>query len=81
MEGLPTYYRLHDNLSGEINFGIGIALSYDCTIDSLVSICVSLKFIDTWLKYLSTNFVGSCCIYQYKMKEPEQNHNKIHTNS
>ena len=51
------------------NFGGGIPLSEEYTINPLVYLCVSIKFIETWLNVLEIVFAWRCCDYQYKMKE------------
>ena len=54
--GLHVYEKLNDKSTDAEIFGGGRSLLEDSTIDSIVSLCVSLNFIYTLLKALANNF-------------------------
>ena len=50
-------------------FGSGRPLPEYSKINPLISLCVSINFIDTRLNALAKNFARRCCAYQEKAKE------------
>ena len=73
MCGLHAYDKLNDKSTNASIFCGGRSLPEYYTIDSLVYLCVSINFIDTWLKALENNSALSFCAYQYNMKELSEN--------
>ena len=67
--GLYEYENLHENPSDKMSFGSGRPLSDSSTIYFLLSLSVSIKFIDTLLKSLVYNFAWRFCAYKDKMKQ------------
>ena len=68
MCSLHSYDKENDKSTYEADFGGGIPLPDDSTIKNLVSLCVSINFIDTWPNVLSNIFTCSCCAYQDNRK-------------
>ena len=60
---LNAYDKENDNSTNATNFGGGRPMPDDSTSVSLVSLCVSINFIETWINVLSKTFECRCCAY------------------
>ena len=69
MRGLNAYYKENDKSTDATEFGCGRPLTLDSTTDSLVSLCVSIKFIENWINVLANNFAWRCYAYHDNPKE------------
>ena len=69
MCGLYAYNKENDRSTYATNFVGGRPIPDYSTLISLVSLCVSIKFIDTWLNALAKTLAWRCCDYQENMKE------------
>ena len=58
MCGLHKYKKENDKSTDATEFGDRRTLPYDSTTFSLVSICVSINLIYTWLSLLEENLRG-----------------------
>ena len=61
---LKAYYNQHEKLLEVFIFGGGIPLPHDSATGAPRSLSVSINFIETWLKALSSNSSWSFCAYQ-----------------
>ena len=68
MCGLHAYQKHNDKSTDATNFDSGRPLPDYSIINTLVYLCVSIKFIDTWINALATNFTWHCCAYKEKIK-------------
>ena len=68
MCGLYSYNKENYRSTDATKFGGGRTIPDDSTTISLVSICVSIKLIDTWINILAKNFACNCFAYQDNMR-------------
>ena len=68
MCGFHAYDKENYKSTYAANFGGRSTIPDDSTTIYLVSICIIINFIDTWLNVLEINFLWRCCSYQEKMK-------------
>ena len=68
MCGLHAYDKNNDTSTNATKFGGGIPLQADSKINPIVSLCVRINFIDTWIFALEINFAWRCCAYQNNTK-------------
>ena len=47
---------------------LAVEYYYQKILQQFFFLCVSINFIDAWLKILADNFAWRCCAYQDKMK-------------
>ena len=73
MCALHAYDKNNYNLTDETNFGDERPLPEDSTINHIISLCVSINVIYTWLVALANKFTCRCCAYQEKTKELSEN--------
>ena len=58
MRGLHAYNKYNDKSTGATDFGDGRPLPEDSTINSLIYLCVSINFIETWINALAKKIVA-----------------------
>ena len=54
--------------TGAIEFHGGWPIPEDKILNSLISLCVAINFICTWINILDKNIAWSCLSYQYNIK-------------
>ena len=62
MCGLHAYNKENDNSTDATNVFSGIPIPDDSTKVSIVSICVGINFIDTWLNIMDYFCVALLCL-------------------
>ena len=73
MCGFKAYYKVHEILSDSVSSGSGRLLPEGSTTYFIKSLGVSLKFIDTYLKLLESNYAWCCVAYQESMIKLSKN--------
>ena len=68
MCGSYTYDLRKENSTGKKYFYGGRPLQNDSNIIPLISLCVTLIFIDTWINTLYKKITRRCLAYQDHMK-------------
>ena len=66
---LHAYDKQNGKSTDAIKLGGRIPIPEDSTINNIVTLCVSINFIDTWLNILAETILWRCCEYQDKIKE------------
>ena len=73
MCGLHAYKKLKERSTGATDFHGGQPLQEDSNVNPIISLCVTINFIDTWMNKLDKNIACICFSYQYKTKGIFQN--------
>ena len=69
MCGLHAYIKRKDRSTGATYFHGGQLLPEDSNVNPIYSLCVTIKFIDTYVNTLYNNIEWRCFYYQGNTKE------------
>ena len=69
MCGLHSYYKHKDKSTGATYFHGVWPLPEYSSVNPLISLFVTINFIDTWIKILDKSITWCCLSYQYNTRE------------
>ena len=75
---LHAYEKRKENFTGATGFQCGWPLPEDSNVNPLISLCVNINFIDTWIDTFHKHISWHCLAYQDKMKKYSKNPTEVY---